>query len=412
MPLLRKVLMLWLWLAACLPLWVSAQAPANAPGGLPGQPPSSPQFAAPLPGAAPVVTKTAAGSARRIALLLPPPSGPLTRPVEAVRAGVRAAQALAGEPVEVQTIEVDEQPEALERALRSARERGADVIIGPLLRPQDNAVLGADPGLPLVTLSLPDVDVKASADVLAFGLGIETDARWLVQAALALVAAARAAEMPVAPRGAPPPASVPPQFVILVGEGPLARRAAGALQAALKEAGERAVTINVAAGYDALQHLGDRLFNLGPKAVFLALDAREAAMVRPRLAHDAALYATSLVNAGGAEGTLLMPSLEGIRFVDVPWVVEPDHPAVMAYARPAQPLSAELNRLYALGIDAFRLALDWGGGWRSFSIDGVTGALQVDRARGVRVERTPSFAVFRDGKVQRWDAPIRQSPRR
>jgi outer membrane PBP1 activator LpoA protein len=180
----------------------------------------------------------------------------------------------------------------------------------------------------------------------------------------------------------------------------------------LQAAGERATAIHLAAGYDALQQLADRLFKLAPRGIFLALDAREAAMIRPRLAHDAALYATSQVNAGGAEGALLMPELEGIRFVDAPWLVEPDHPAVMAYARPAQPLSAELNRLYALGIDAFRLALEWANGWREFSVDGVTGALRVDRARSVRVERTPAFAVFRDGKVQRWDTPLGERPAR
>jgi hypothetical protein len=197
-----------------------------------------------------------------------------------------------------------------------------------------------------------------------------------------------------------------------VGEGPLARRTAAALQSELQAAGERATAIHLAAGYDALQQLADRLFKLAPRGIFLALDAREAAMIRPRLAHDAALYATSQVNAGGAEGALLMPELEGIRFVDAPWLVEPDHPAVMAYARPAQPLSAELNRLYALGIDAFRLALEWANGWREFSVDGVTGALRVDRARSVRVERTPAFAVFRDGKVQRWDTPLGERPAR
>jgi outer membrane PBP1 activator LpoA protein len=390
MPLLHKVSML-LW-AACLPLWVSAQAPANAPAS---------------------TASAVATPARKLALLLPPSSGPLARAVEAVRAGVGTAQAAAGQPVEVQTIDVDEQPQSLARALRSAREAGAEVIIGPLLRPQVNAVLRSDPGVPLVTLSLPDSDGDASSDTLAFGLAIETEARWLAQAAVAQVTGL-AATAPVA-AGTPAGASMTggaPRFAILVGEGPLARRAAAALQASLQEAGERATAINVASGYDALQQLADRLFKLDPKAIFLALDAREAAMVRPRLAHDAALFATSQVNAGGAEGALLMPELEGIRFVDAPWLVEPDHPAVMAYARPAQPLSAELQRLYALGIDAFRLALEWASGWRVFSIDGVTGGLQVDRARSLRVERTPAFAVFRDGKVQRWDAPAAERPGR
>lgn len=360
---------------ACLPLWVSAQAPANAPAPAGGKPPVAP----------------AAAAERKFALLLPPQSGPLARAVGALLDGVSAAQSAAGERVEVLTIEVDEQPQSLGRALRSAREQGAEVVIGPLLRPQVNAALRADPGVPLITLSPPDGNVEPSDDVLVFGLGIETEARWLARAAIAAAAPGDAS-----------PGGVP-RFAIVVGDGPLARRAAGAMQAALQEAGERVTVVNLAAGYEALQQLADRLFRLGPKAILLALDAPEAAMIRPRLAHDAVLYATSQVNVGGDEGALLMPDLEGIRFVDAPWLVAPDHPAVMAYPRPSQPLSSELNRLYALGIDAFRLALEWASGWRVFSVDGVTGELRVDRIRGARVDRTPAFAVFREGKVQRWD---------
>jgi hypothetical protein len=37
------------------------------------------------------------------------------------------------------------------------------------------------------------------------------------------------------------------------------------------------------------------------------------------------------------------------------------------------------------------------------ALDGVTGWLQVDRTRSPRVERWPSFAVFRGGKIERID---------
>jgi len=44
-----------------------------------------------------------------------------------------------------------------------------------------------------------------------------------------------------------------------------------------------------------------------------------------------------------------------VRFVDMPWLLEPDHSGVMVYPRYAAAQSMEMVRLYALGIDAWRL---------------------------------------------------------
>jgi outer membrane PBP1 activator LpoA protein len=90
----------------------------------------------------------------------------------------------------------------------------------------------------------------------------------------------------------------------------------------------------------------------------------------------------------------------------------------MIYAKPSQALSAELQRLYALGIDGYRLAVHWASsgaataaGSPPFALDGVTGWLQVDRTRSPRVERWPSFAVFRGGKTERIDVRRTDIPR-
>jgi len=95
--------------------------------------------------------------------------------------------------------------------------------------------------------------------------------------------------------------------------------------------------------------------------------------------------------------------LEGVRFVDMPWLLEPDHAGVMVYPAPANLLPTELVRLYALGIDAYRLATIWMKGERRFDLDGVTGRLHVDRAKSLRVERRPVLAIYRGGAVQRID---------
>ena len=48
--------------------------------------------------------------------------------------------------------------------------------------------------------------------------------------------------------------------------------------------------------------------------------------------------------------------LADVRFVDMPWLLQPDHPAVMVYPRPDCARADDLERFYALGIDAFRVA--------------------------------------------------------
>ena len=87
-------------------------------------------------------------------------------------------------------------------------------------------------------------------------------------------------------------------------------------------------------------------------------------------------------------------------YPDMPWLHQPDHAAAMVYPRPASALSADLERLYALGIDAFRVAQEMIKARTDFEIDGVTGNLQV--RQGV-IGRAPLMVEFRDGVV----APVR-----
>jgi uncharacterized protein len=379
----------------------AATSPLAAPSAPPAVPPAATAVApVAASGAAPAAAAIpgAAAVPATVVLLLPSQSTPFARAAEVVRQGFSAAQAAAAQSMTVRVIEVDDDPRQLLRALATARECGADVIAGPLTRTQVNAAIRANVPLPMVTLSLPDTDAAAPASLLAFGLSIEQEARAMVQAAVTTLAPAGAATRPT------------PRFVLLTGEGALSRRAAAAFRDALRDAGERITVFNVVMKYDALQALGDRVFRAEPDGVFLALDAREAAIVRPRLPHDLVLFATSQVNLGGGEGALLANDLEGVHFVDAPWLLEPDHPAVMVHARPEQPLSAELSRLYALGIDAYRLASEWRTGRQRFELDGVTGVLQVDRAAGARVERWPAFAVYRRGRVERLTVPRPGAP--
>ena len=111
-------------------------------------------------------------------------------------------------------------------------------------------------------------------------------------------------------------------------------------------------------------------------SVFLALDDKEAEASRALLPAELAAYATSLINTRQAA-----PALDGVRFVDMPWFLMPNHPDAVGIARPATPLTKATERLYALGVDAFRLgkALGQSRNPASIRLRGVTGDLQLGK---------------------------------
>jgi outer membrane PBP1 activator LpoA protein len=115
-----------------------------------------------------------------------------------------------------------------------------------------------------------------------------------------------------------------------------------------------------------------------------------------------AVYATSLSVDPRAEAAVNV-DLQGLRYVDMPWFVQPDHPAVMIYPVPRSPMSVEQERLYALGIDAYRIATALlQGEPRKLTLDGVTGRISLDA--GNQLSRTLTAAEIDGGKV----VPLRQ----
>jgi hypothetical protein len=129
--------------------------------------------------------------------------------------------------------------------------------------------------------------------------------------------------------------------------------------------------------------------------VFLATDHAKARLIRPYLNPSLPVYATSLLFKGNAN-KLPNFDLNEINFVDMPWLLQPDHPAVMIYPRSETALDAELDRLYALGIDAYRLigVLLNRQASTNLSLDGVTGQIHLLKQQFIR---QPSPAFFKQG---------------
>jgi outer membrane PBP1 activator LpoA protein len=126
----------------------------------------------------------------------------------------------------------------------------------------------------------------------------------------------------------------------------------------------------------------------GADMVFLALGTEQARIARPYLG-TLALYATSQVYPASSSPL--------VNF-DLPWLLEPDHAAVMIYPRPEYGSDIDLARLYALGIDAFRVGQELLAGRTNIVLDGVTGDLRL--ASNQQFHRGLLVAQFTDGKIE------------
>jgi outer membrane PBP1 activator LpoA protein len=326
-----------------------------------------------------------------IVLVLPGENTVFGRAAEAVRTGFFAAHAAGGAPMAVEALDVEPTPTAVAAAIDAAASRGARLIVGPLTRDAVDALVRAGGArLPVLALNTPSSRAPLPPSMLALSLRVEDEARSLVRALL------REPTPEVSTAGSMP-------FAVVTGNGALERRAGAAFSAAVRAQGGRAEVFNLTLNQEGLAAVSQKLEEKSWRAILLALNAGEAAALRPWLPQQTTVVATSRVHLIDASATGIAQELEGLAFVDMPWLVEPDHPAVMVYPRSSTPYTAELERLYALGIDAYRVAAELLKGNVHFEVDGVTGWLRVDPALGGHVERTPVTAVFVNGKAERRD---------
>jgi len=125
-------------------------------------------------------------------------------------------------------------------------------------------------------------------------------------------------------------------------------------------------------------------------AVFVAMASADAAALKAALPPSMTVYATSQLNSRQPEA-----ALAGVRFIDMPWFLMTAQAEVRHYPRPSATLTVQTERLYALGIDAYRLAVQMAGGkWSAagLRLDGVTGNLKLGRDR--QFERILPLAVM------------------
>ena len=349
---------------------------------------------------------------QKIALLLPQ-EGQLAAVSRALRDGFLAAhyqaQQAGQNPPEVLLYD-SSRMSSLDDFYRQAQTDGVQLVVGPLEKPLVKQ-LSERPQLPLTTLALnySDAGREAPAQLFQFGLAAEDEAREVARRAWA--DGMRSA-------------------VALVPRGDWGNRVLAAFQQSWQEAGGSLIAAeHVDQPVELAQQIADllqlrqsearakRLQNtLGTQLaslpsrrqdidfIFLAATPQQAQQIKPTLAFqyagDLPVYATSHLYTGGHNPTQFQ-DLEGIRFCETPWLLDANDNLRQQVDQQWPQAASSLGRLYAMGVDAFRLAprLSQLKALPDSRVEGLSGNLSLNQDQ--RIERQLPWAEFRNGQVQR-----------
>ncbi|MDO8208714.1 MAG: penicillin-binding protein activator [Gallionella sp.] len=315
-----------------------------------------------------------------IALLLPLNSPALGAAASAVHQGILSAASLQSQGLPVRVYSDYDEAGSVVATYKRAINNGAVAVLGPLTR---NGIrqLADEKTMPVPTLALNIIEGQAPPRLYFFGMAIETEARQI-----AMLARKQGLK----------------QAIVITAPDTLTRR--------LQFAFEEQWTAQGGSILHEIEYSGDTMVFAGIAAtpdtmVFFATDVEISRTIRPYLPNNLAAYATSQLFAGNKD-TLLNFDFDGIRFVDMPWLMQTDQAAVMAYPRAYPPLSTDQERLYALGIDAFRLIRMLLAGQMAQPLDGVTGRIRLN---GQTFRREALPALFVQGHGQAADTPVAQA---
>lgn len=308
-----------------------------------------------------------------IALVLPLDASDYARAADAVRAGFLDAADAAGARGRVTVIGHGDAN--VVAAFEKARDDGARVIVGPLVRNHLKQLATANiPLPPTIALNQLDDGTSLPPNTYTLALAIESDARVVARRARADGAAHAA---------------------VIVSEAPLMKRFAGAFTGEwLLSGGDEPTTFQFSPTPDGLATLRRELGGDRFDVVIIAVEGSDAALVKT-FAPRVTTYASAQINQRTSLGTLR--DLDNVRVVDLPWLLTPDLPAFAHLPHKSYP-NVALDRLYALGIDAFRVADAFRDGVPAqFALDGATGHLVL--AEGGQIAREGTLGVFRQGQL-------------
>jgi uncharacterized protein len=376
-----------------------------------------------------------------VALLLPLRSNFIGTAADAVRNGFLAAAERQRSNLIITVIETGD---AVPEVLATYREVVAkyDIVVGPLSRSAVTALAqSASVTRPTVALTQPDLPDTAEQhlppQMLLIGLSIEDEAR-------------QVAEWVERDK-------TPGKIFTIATSVAWQHRAAKAFAMQARKIGLNVEELEVSVSNNVLSasglgQLSQRIQAEKPALLFVALDASQASQLRSAVGNDIPIYGTSQLNplslaaatkmaadaaaaaknaasnaTGSADGNApaALPGrnpvgnlasvssnnggdkrrndLDGVRLLDLPWQLHAAYPSTRPYPHAADSdrrSSADLERLYALGIDAFRVVDELALQHSSFDLDGVTGQINVNMTTAATYfQRRATQAVYQNGVV-------------
>ncbi|NWA26849.1 penicillin-binding protein activator [Pseudomonas gingeri] len=347
----------------------------------------------------------------KIALLLPQ-DGPLASVGKALREGFMAAHyqaQQAGQKPPVIEFYDSSRLTSLDDFYRKAQASGVQLVIGPLEKPLVKQ-LSARPQLPITTLALNySESAQNPAQLFQFGLAAEDEAREVARRARADGLHRAAAMVPKGEWGDRVLKAFRQDWEAnggtVVGIERVDQPVALAQQIAelfqLRQSEGRAKSLQSTVGGQVAAQPSRRQ---DIEFIFLAATPQQAQQIKPTLnfqyAGDVPVYATSHVfSATGDQNQY--NDMNGIRFCETPWLLDANDPLRKQVSAQWPQANGALGRLYAMGVDAYRLAPRLGQlkALPDSRIDGLSGSLSLDPAQ--RVERQLPWAQFVSGQVQR-----------
>ena len=376
-------------------------------------------------------TATAA-SKTKIAVLMPNADNPLNVFAQAIVKGIRAENKQLSTPHEIILLPRKIGQSTLSH-LQDASLMGASVAIGPITRDDVNEIseLPFLP-LPVVSLNLPEDDVKSPELLMNFSLSLEEEAKQVASMAIQSLAKENKDSLKDSLN-----------IVLFEGASPINQRVANTFEQALAEESISITRIPItkelltlpklyevknfssltlgtkslpdtAEGYENAKQYNENLTQSFSKlgsssysAVFLVTDARTAALIKPRLPRDTRVWGTSMINPGNPEQSVIASlafDLQNTGFVDAPLILRYNNQDFKASFGETPPNSLIARRLFAFGVDAYRLARLWMRWQPEITMAGTTGSLSFKKSVSANVSRIAQPAVFYHGQIETMSA--------
>ena len=283
------------------------------------------------------------------------------------------------------------------------------LVIGPLEKPLVKQ-LSARPQLPITTLALNYSEGdQAPAQLFQFGLAAEDEAREVSRRARADGLHRAAAMVPKGEWGDRVLKAFRQDWEAnggtLIGVEHVDQPVALAQQIAdlfkLRQSEGRAKSLQSTVGTDIAAQPSRRQ---DIEFIFLAVTPQQAQQIKPTLnfqyAGDVPVYATSHVFSASGDKNQYN-DMNGIMFCETPWLLNTTDPLRNQVATQWPQANGSLGRLYAMGVDAYRLAPRLGQlkALPDTRIDGLSGNLGMSPSQ--RIERQMPWAKFVSGQIER-----------